>query len=142
MPPTDRSLALAVLRTIRGWTQRDLARAAEVRTNSVSEFERGTAAPDAETMRRMVTAMGYPPAAVEWTRRFVVAVREGQRPPRGGGAGFARGAQSEPDGLTPLGQEVEQLAAEMDAALARLGRVLRELARREEEAGGGSGAGR
>lgn len=75
MSEGDLSVTLAVLRVVRGWNQHELARAAGVRINSVSEYERGKKLPELKTLERLVTAMGYPLGAVDSTRRFVRTLR-------------------------------------------------------------------
>jgi len=124
MPRDDLGQALKLLRFVRGWTERQLARAAGVRDRLVGQYERGERRPEAEELRRLVAAMRFPPDAVERAQRFLAGLREpgpqqevvAARPPEATGA---------------LEQEVEGLEAEMDAVRSHLGRLLRELARRD-----------
>ncbi len=134
---SELGLALTVLRVVRGWTQHELARAARVRDNSISEFENGKRVPDRDTLAGMVAAMGYPPAALDRTRQLVGWLRA-RVAKRAGAAGPVddAGALDPSDSLAAeraaaLLQEVEQFAADMGGAVSRLAGVLRELTRRE-----------
>ncbi|MFL6196992.1 MAG: helix-turn-helix domain-containing protein [Thermoanaerobaculia bacterium] len=69
------SVALTVLRVIRGWTQEDLAQASGVRASSVSDYERGKKVPELKTLQRLVSAMGYPLAALDHTQTFIYGLR-------------------------------------------------------------------
>jgi transcriptional regulator with XRE-family HTH domain len=69
------STALAVLRVIRGWNQAELAKVAAVHSSAVSAYERGKKVPGWKTVERLVSAMGFPLAALDQTRGFIEAVR-------------------------------------------------------------------
>jgi transcriptional regulator with XRE-family HTH domain len=70
----DVGTILAVLRTIRKWTQDELARKARVRRSSISDYERGEKVPELETFDRLITAMGYSLSIVEETRDFIRSI--------------------------------------------------------------------
>jgi transcriptional regulator with XRE-family HTH domain len=135
---TELSLALLILRTIRGWKQHDLARAAQVRDNSVSEYENGRRVPDQETLRHLVEAMGYSLATLDRARHLVGLARsEGKRTRAPETTGAAPEAAAEPGTGAPqsrpaaaLQEEIDRLAAEMASFAARLNAVLHELSRR------------
>jgi transcriptional regulator with XRE-family HTH domain len=134
----DMGLALMLLRAVRGWKQSDLARAAGVRYNSISVYERGAQAPDPQTLRQLVDAMGYPTDSVERARQFIAGLRGEASSTRGEGAdgetapGVLRqeaGGASETDRAAALATEVDEFAAAMEVVTSRLSRVLRELSR-------------
>lgn len=121
MPRDDLGQALRLLRFVRGWEQRQLARAAKLRGRAVAEFEGGSR-PEPEELRRLIAAMGFPPDAVERAQRFLGGLRE---------TGPEEAAAAAPaEETAALEREVEQLEAEMDGVRSRLGRLLRDLARR------------
>jgi transcriptional regulator with XRE-family HTH domain len=66
--PSPSSLAHAIaaqvkaLRTQRGWTQAQLAEAAEMTSDEVSRIERGTREPRFVTIERLAEALAVPPA--------------------------------------------------------------------------------
>lgn len=58
---------LKLLRTKKGWTQRDLAANAKVNVGTVSRLERGSGPlPEATTVVKLATALGVAPEAL-WT---------------------------------------------------------------------------
>ena len=65
--PSTPSLALSLaaqvkaLRTRRGWTQAQLAEAAEITSDEVSRIERGTREPRFVTIERLAEALEVPP---------------------------------------------------------------------------------
>jgi transcriptional regulator with XRE-family HTH domain len=65
------ALVLAILRTTRGWNQDQLAKAAEVRPSTVSNYETGRQEPGLGNLRRLLAAMGYSLAAIERTKAFI-----------------------------------------------------------------------
>ncbi len=68
--------ALQILRTLRSMNQNELAAAAGAKPSSVSAYERGAWAPPPPVLHRLVTAMGYPPAALEATLCFLQRARD------------------------------------------------------------------
>lgn len=122
MPHDDLGHVLKLLRFVRGWEQRQLARAAKVRGHWVGEYESGRR-PEPEELRRLIAAMGFPPDAVERAQRFLAGLHE-TAPPQ---------AAAEPAAPDPsLELELEQFEAEMAAAAARLSRAIRRAARRAD----------
>jgi transcriptional regulator with XRE-family HTH domain len=75
MPEGELSVALTVLRVIRGWNQTDLAKAAGIHSSAVSTYERGRKVPELRTLERLVGAMGFPLSALQQTRSFIEAIR-------------------------------------------------------------------
>jgi transcriptional regulator with XRE-family HTH domain len=93
--PGDFSLALAILRISRGWSQDQLARAAGITNSALSEYERGKKIPELKSVRKLVTALGYELSAIERTEDFLRELR----------AEGLLEARQEPDGsysLVPL----------------------------------------
>jgi transcriptional regulator with XRE-family HTH domain len=120
MPRDDLGQALKLLRFVRGWEQRQLARAAKVRGHWVGEYESGRR-PEPEELRRLIAAMGFPPDAVERAQRFLAGLHE-TAPPQ------APEERVETD--ASLERELEQFEVEMAAASSRLSRAIRRVARR------------
>jgi transcriptional regulator with XRE-family HTH domain len=136
MPAGEVSVALAVLRVVRGWNQDDLAKASGVRNSAVSDYERGRKVPELRTLERLVSAMGYPLSAIDQARVFIEALRSGSalfdptllsRP-----APDSSGGDRLPptEGTAALQWEVEQVSAEMGRAVSRMTRVMFALAGR------------
>jgi transcriptional regulator with XRE-family HTH domain len=69
------SVALAILRVVRGWSQEELAKAAGVRPGSVSDYERNKITPGLKTLQKMVSAMGFPLSAIEDAQAFIATLR-------------------------------------------------------------------
>jgi transcriptional regulator with XRE-family HTH domain len=67
--------ALAVLRSILGWDQADVARAAGVPASSISDYERGKVVPSPRIVGRILSGMNLPPAALETALDCVGTVR-------------------------------------------------------------------
>ena len=130
MPEGELSTALAVLRVVRGWTQEDLAEASGVRASSLSDYERGKKTPEFNTLRRMLSAMGYPLAVVERAQNFVYSLRaesllaEGQRVEAG-----RQPAPREPVSLDAVVENSAVFRWEIEEASAEAGRVVSRLAR-------------
>jgi transcriptional regulator with XRE-family HTH domain len=63
-PPN--SLALAILRTLRGWGQKELAAAAGLRPATISDYESGARKPPSlATLHRLAGVMGFEPSMTE-----------------------------------------------------------------------------
>lgn len=131
MPAAELSVALTVLRVVRGWNQDDLAKASGVGNSAVSDYERGRKVPELKTLERLVSAMGYPLSAIDQARMFIESLRSGsalfdptlmRRPAPSGSTG---GEQAIPQGgPAALQWEVEQVSVEMGRAVSRLTRVM------------------
>ncbi|HYN20492.1 MAG TPA: helix-turn-helix transcriptional regulator [Thermoanaerobaculia bacterium] len=75
MAEGELSVALTILRVVRGWTQADLAKASHTPNSSISDYERGKKIPSLKTLERLTGAMGFSIQSVQRTRRFIAAVR-------------------------------------------------------------------
>ncbi|HEX6902963.1 MAG TPA: helix-turn-helix transcriptional regulator [Thermoanaerobaculia bacterium] len=80
---TSRELGLAIflMRTVRGWSQTEMARAAGVTSSMLSEFERGRRNPSPKTLERLSKASGVPLSAIE---AILPALRSLQKSVEGG----------------------------------------------------------
>jgi transcriptional regulator with XRE-family HTH domain len=124
------SVALIVLRVVRGWNQDDLAKASGIRNSAVSDYERGRKMPELKTLEQLVSAMGYPLSAIDQARVFIQALRSGSalfdstllRRPHSGASDDDQA--SGPEGPAALQWEVEQVSAEMGRAVSRMTRVM------------------
>ncbi len=74
---------LAVLRATLDLTQSDLARLSGVKRSSISEYERGRSTPDAVTLKRLLSAMRFGWAALDFGSWFVDRLLLGCRTPEG-----------------------------------------------------------
>jgi transcriptional regulator with XRE-family HTH domain len=118
MSEDELSIALQLLRVIKGWNQADLARASRVHNTSVSEYERGKTIPELRTLHRLVGAMGYPLSALDQPYAYIETVRThslltvapapalSAQDPGGGEPRFSR--QQLVDNSAALGWEIEQ----------------------------------
>ena len=75
MAEGELSVALTILRVVRGWTQNDLAKASNTPPSSISDYERGKKVPSLKTLERLTSAMGFSIPSVQRTQRFIAAVR-------------------------------------------------------------------
>ena len=98
---------LAVLRIVRGWSQLELARAAGMRSGTISEYERGKRTLPLRTLEHLAAVMGYPAATIERARAFIQEAR-------------AVGAAVQPG---------ESLSRQIDAFAVDFGRSYEEFAR-------------
>jgi transcriptional regulator with XRE-family HTH domain len=130
MPAGEMSVALAVLRVVRGWNQDDLAKASGVRNSAISDYERGRKVPELKTLERLVSAMGYPLSAIDQARVFIEALRSGGRlfdatlVKRTVAASPGDDQWPELEGPAALQWEIEQVSAEMGRAVSRMTRVI------------------
>ncbi len=72
---------LAILRIVRGWNQRALAVAAQLRPATLSNFERGEKPLPTPTLERLIAVMGLPPALLARTLAFLEEARSARQPP-------------------------------------------------------------
>lgn len=70
---------LAILRVVRRWKPEEVAASSGLTVRAVHAYERGERKPDAETMRRLAVAMGFPAVAVDRTAAFVERTRAASR---------------------------------------------------------------
>ena len=106
--PPPLSLALDILRTRQGWTQKELAAATGIPANLLSDYERGRKTLTAERLDSLLTAMGLQPSsALRAAMRFLQdeAVRE-------------------PDPPGPESRQIEAVAAESGRLIAEVTRSL------------------
>jgi len=78
MRPEDREslgAALAVLRSILGWDQAEVARAGGIPPSSVSDYERGKVIPTPRTLAKILAGMSLPPGALDTALGCVRTVR-------------------------------------------------------------------
>ena len=117
----DLGLALALLRTTRRWSQHELAKAAGVRINSVSEYELDKKRPELESLMRLLEAMGYQLSAIERTYRYLDDLRAGRS------TGLPASLEALLAGAgpaAPLPGQVEVFSAELGRTVERLSRSL------------------
>lgn len=73
--PTQNSLALTLLRTVQGWSQKELAEAAGVQSNLLSDYERGRKPLSRERLELLVVTMGLTAQEIEQAHAFIGRVR-------------------------------------------------------------------
>jgi transcriptional regulator with XRE-family HTH domain len=79
--PPPLSLALNYLRSAQGWSQKELAEAAGIPANLISDYERGRKTLSRERLETMAAFMGLPSGAVDTALGFLQTIREGSREP-------------------------------------------------------------
>jgi transcriptional regulator with XRE-family HTH domain len=86
--PADLRLLVIFLRSLRGWTQKELAERAGVDKGAISDYELGKTAPSEKTLRRIVQAVGAQYAKAERLlpvfRSMRLGLEEGEPRDRGG----------------------------------------------------------
>jgi transcriptional regulator with XRE-family HTH domain len=122
----DLGTALILLRVVAGWTQEELARASGVRGSSISDYERGKVVPGLNTLRRMVSAEGFPLAALEQALTFIEILRSERRATDATEVGVSSTPPFSRLFVDPakFRLEVEDVAAVAGNALARMVRLL------------------
>ena len=100
--------------------------------------ERGRKTPELKTLERLVGAMGYPLAAVDRVRSFILALRSESQvlgpalvPP-------GREVSPQPDTAAALQWEADQVCAEIGRAVSRMTRLMFALAGRGRGASQGT----
>ncbi len=73
---SDLSRALTNLRSALGWSQSELARAAGVQPNMISDFERGHRPLSRQKLKELAGVMGLPPESIDWALHFIRPVRQ------------------------------------------------------------------
>ena len=79
--PPPLSLALNYLRSAQGWSQKELAEAAGIPANLISDYERGRKTLSRERLELMAAHMGLPSTAVDRALFFLQAIREASGEP-------------------------------------------------------------
>ncbi|HEX4498605.1 MAG TPA: helix-turn-helix domain-containing protein [Thermoanaerobaculia bacterium] len=79
--PTDLNLALTAMRSALNWNQAELARAAGLPPNAVSDFERGNRAFSVDKLEELAGVMGLSAEAVTQARSFVRSMGRQARAP-------------------------------------------------------------
>jgi transcriptional regulator with XRE-family HTH domain len=110
IPPLS-SLALDVLRTREGWTQKELAAATGIPANLLSDYERGRKTLTPERLDFLLTSMGIQPSS---------GIRDAMR--------FLKAEESrEPDPPEPESRQIEAIAADSARLVADFTRSLMKL---------------
>jgi transcriptional regulator with XRE-family HTH domain len=78
---SDVNLALTVLRSALDWNQAELARAAGLSPNAVSDFERGKRPLSLDKLKDLAEVLGLPPESVTQARTFVRSMRQQAQAP-------------------------------------------------------------
>lgn len=99
---TDLGMALAILRTIRGLTQQELAQLSGVRGPSISEYESGKIVPGLRTLMQILRALDLPLSALEETEHFIARMRS---------RSVSTAAEGGPAELEAVSSEVGRVAA-------------------------------
>jgi transcriptional regulator with XRE-family HTH domain len=99
---------LAILRTVREWTQEDLARRAGIRPGTVSDYERGKMVPGLLALQRLLDAMGYRLSDLEAVGDFLGKL--GRVPPVSAPSDLAEEIQAAATGLGEYLGRVVRLA--------------------------------
>jgi len=121
-------VVLVILRSALRWKQNDLASASGIGNSSISDYERRKKVPGRKNLRKLLDAMGYRAAVLDYTRRFLHELRTTQRLLEGeaGAAGAAEGAPM-PAGESALLARVEQVSSEAGRAAESLVRLALEI---------------
>ena len=72
----DLDIMLVVLRAALRWKQKDLARESEIGNSSISDYERRKKAPGRKNLGKLLDAMAYRPAVLDFMRRFLHELRQ------------------------------------------------------------------
>lgn len=73
--PIQNSLALTLLRTVQGWSQKELAAASGIQGNLLSDYERGRKPLSRERLELLVVTMGLTAHEIEQAYAFIGRVR-------------------------------------------------------------------
>src|SRR5947209_5077855 len=85
----DLNRSISILRISRGWSQDWLARAADITSSALSEYERGKKIPELKSLQKIMSALGYSLSALERTEDFLRELQaesflEARQEPEGG----------------------------------------------------------
>jgi transcriptional regulator with XRE-family HTH domain len=132
MSNDDLAVTLSILRTVRRWSQSELAEAAGVTNSAISDYERGKVDPQTQTLQKLVRALGLPLSALDQTQAFIQIIRAQMdmgetRVPQGEGAPpFSNAAALSPR-EREVRAEIAQIASEGGRFASRLTRMMLEL---------------
>jgi len=113
----DLAATVTLLRTLRGWSKKQLADASGVDKSRISRYELGKETPSARTLERLAAATGLPVFLLEPVRAFIHRLRESTV--GGNGSGTVPKAFPQPD-ETPkqaLGAALERALCQARAEL-------------------------
>ena len=77
VPRDEIGVVLLIMRCAKGLSQEELARNSGIRSTSIWNYERRQTVPVLKQVVRLVAAMGYPLAALDYTRGYIDAMRAG-----------------------------------------------------------------
>lgn len=80
--PPDLSVALTFLRSVQGWSQADLGKAAGLNPNLLNDYERGRKTLTRERLEHLVAFLGLPPEAIDAALGYVATTRAMGKAPR------------------------------------------------------------
>ena len=130
MTNDDLAVTLSILRTIRRWSQSELAEAAGVTNSAISDYERGKVDPQSQTLQKLVRALGLPLAALDQTQTFIQSIRAQMDMGQTQGSRETGAAAPQPT-LSPGERErlaeIAQIASEGGRFASRLTRLMLEL---------------
>jgi transcriptional regulator with XRE-family HTH domain len=124
----DLAVTLSILRTIRRWSQSQLAEAAGVTNSAISDYERGKVDPQAHTLKKLMRALGLPLSALDQTQEFILKMRA--QMDAGSEEDAPEQPLSHPTGVSapdPRRAEIAQIASEGGRFASRLTRLMLEL---------------
>ncbi len=133
MANDDLAASLSILRTIRRWSQSELAEAAGVTNSAISDYERGKVDPQTQTLQKLVRALGLPLSALDQTLAFIQIIRAQMLVDTDAPAERERASPlfSEASALSPRERErraeIAEIASEGGRFASRLTRLLLEL---------------
>jgi len=117
--PADFRLIVAFLRSLRKWSQEELAKFSGVDRSLISDYEQGHTAPTRQSLERLTTAVGLPD---HWIAKLLPVFRSARLAVEGDGLA---GDPEEGEALGGLGSGLEE--AIVDAVMPALAQGLMEL---------------
>ena len=123
---SDLGTALALLRIVRGWSQEELAKAAGLRSGTISDYERGKMIPGLTTAKKLLAAEGYSWEAVDIAQAFILRLQ----------ADHLKSSETEPNGddLSALGREIEDVSTLAGSVVSTIVRLVLNLLREKTSA--------
>ncbi|HXO21136.1 MAG TPA: helix-turn-helix transcriptional regulator [Thermoanaerobaculia bacterium] len=121
---------LVVLRAALRWKQKDLARESGIGNSSISDYERRKKAPGRKNLGKLLEAMAYRPAVLDYLRRFLHELRttyrvvEGESPYS---VGSERTKLAAPAGAADFRARVDQVSTEVGRATEQFVRLALEI---------------